>query len=235
MQAASRDGIITESLENLERDLGESASVAGGESTGPGGRDKAGPSELLAELATLRRAVEEAQLNAARNGATPGNGRDQNGQPQTGQQQGGQVAGGSIGGAWNGGGGPERFGAWRGNDPHLIGGARDWTAIGSEARLSSERLAELRGRIERGSLPDADLKTLQELADRLRRAGNDPMANEYRRMMALVDQLELAALRAGGDPSKAKITRGNARTDEPARFRENVAEYYRRLGEKEQR
>jgi len=76
---------------------------------------------------------------------------------------------------------------------------------------------------------------LQDLADRLRRAGNDPMSNEYRRMMALVDQLELAALRAGGDPSTARITRGNARNEEPARYRENVAEYYRRLGEREQR
>ena len=66
-------------------------------------------------------------------------------------------------------------------------------------------------------------------------APTEHLANEYRRMMALVDQLELAALRAGGDPSTAKITRGNARTDEPARFRENVAEYYRRLGEKESR
>jgi hypothetical protein len=57
------------------------------------------------------------------------------------------------------------------------------------------------------------------------------MSGEYRRMMALVDQLELAALRAGGDPAVA-ITRGNARSEEPVRYRDNVAEYYRRLGER---
>jgi hypothetical protein len=59
------------------------------------------------------------------------------------------------------------------------------------------------------------------------------MSGEYRSMMALVDQLELAALRAGGDTQAARVTRGNARSEEPARYRENVAEYYRRLGERE--
>lgn len=200
-QAAARDGIITASLESLERSLSETASVAAGEGSRPGKRSEAGADELLAELANLRRAVEEAQLDAARDGA------------------------------WNGG-GPDR--GWRGEEPRNAGGVRDWTAIGAETRASSERLADLRARFGRGRLPDADIEALRELAERLRRAGNDPMSNEYRRMMALVDQLELAALRAGGD-SAARITRGNARDDEPARYRENVAEYYRRLGDRQQR
>ncbi|MET0290921.1 MAG: hypothetical protein ABW136_01065 [Steroidobacteraceae bacterium] len=276
-QAASRDGIITESLESLERALSESASVASTEGRQRrGAGESASPDELLAELASLRRAVEDARQNAARNGvasngqpgqsrdpqgqgAQPGEGEGQGqgesqsqgqgegqgqgqgegqGQPssQQGGQQGGRPASGGMtagggggswtGGAWNG-------GAWGGND--RLGGLRGDPGLppvdlGREARASSERLTDLRGRLERGQLSEADLKALQELSDRLRRAGGDPMSQEYRRMLALVDQVELAALRAGGDESSARITRGNARAEEPARYRDNIAEYYRRLG-----
>ncbi len=263
-QAASRDGIITESLESLERSLAESASVASGEvRRGGGGPEQASPDELLAELASLRRAVEEARQGAAReglasngNGQQPGNAADAEGQPgqqgqqgqqgqgqqpgsgqQGGQQSGGQQQGGGGGGgggawggsAWNGG---AWNGGWGGSDRGAVRGEVPMPAanLGLEARASSERLADLRGRLQRGSLSEADLKALQELSDRLRRAGADPMSSEYRRMLALVDQVELAALRAGGDASAARITRGNARSEEPARYRENVAEYYRRLG-----
>lgn len=247
-QAASRDGIITESLESLERALAESAAVAANEGQQPGTQGEAGTEELLAELGSLRRAVEEARQNAARSGVAQNGESQPGGQAQQGQgqeqgqgqqegdqqgrgQQGGQVGQGGgrmAGGAVNGGG---FGGALNGNERSLAPGAgRDWPALSGEARASSERLAELRTRLGRGRLPDNDIKALQELADRLRRAGGDPMSNEYRSMMALVDQLELAALRAAGEASAARITRGNARSDEPARYRENVAEYYRRLG-----
>jgi hypothetical protein len=248
-QAASRDGIITESLENLERELSQSASVASTEGRRSGASEQASPDELLAELASLRRAVDDARQNAARNGSgqpgqpgqQPGAGGEGQQEGQQGGQQGGQQAGGAQGGrvaAGGGGGGSWTGGAWNGG---ALGGADrglrpgetgDWPALGREARASSERLAELRGRLAKGRLPDGDIKALQDLTERLRRAGGDPMSNEYRRIMAMVDQVELAALRAGGDASAARITRGNARTDEPARYRENVAEYYRRLGER---
>ena len=263
-QAASRDGIITESLESLERSLAESASVASGKSAvavaGPSRRVLTscsqnslrcdGPSKrpVRAPRAKDWRATATASSRATRRMprgsraskvSRASKARASNLAPAS-RAASNRVASSRAaaavaaaapgaearwnGGAWNGGWGGSDRGAVRGEVPMPAAN------LGLEARASSERLADLRGRLQRGSLSEADLKALQELSDRLRRAGADPMSSEYRRMLALVDQVELAALRAGGDASAARITRGNARSEEPARYRENVAEYYRRLG-----
>jgi photosystem II stability/assembly factor-like uncharacterized protein len=83
---------------------------------------------------------------------------------------------------------------------------------------------------QNGALTQADLTALNELSQRLRRTGADPMAGEYQRMVSLVNQLELAALRS----QQAKNGDQGARTadsvDDSRRYRDNVAEYYRRLG-----
>jgi hypothetical protein len=97
-------------------------------------------------------------------------------------------------------------------------------------RASGERLNQLRGQLPTGALNDADITALRELSDRLRRAGGDPMAAEYQRMVALVSQLELAALRAERATDGVPGTRAVDRVDDAGQYRENVAEYYRRLG-----
>ena len=56
------------------------------------------------------------------------------------------------------------------------------------------------------------------------------MVGETARLDSLVNQLELAALKASPDPAKDGQTRAELRGSEPARYRDKVAEYYRRLG-----
>jgi hypothetical protein len=101
------------------------------------------------------------------------------------------------------------------------------------ARGSGERLRALRGRLEPGALPDGDVAALRELSERLRRGGADPMSAEYPRMVALVSQLELAALRAARESGAPASPRTSPAAAEAARYRDDVAEYYRRLGERQ--
>jgi hypothetical protein len=56
------------------------------------------------------------------------------------------------------------------------------------------------------------------------------MSAEYPRMVTLLDQLELAALQAQRSLAKNSPTRANGTVDDSRRYRDNVAEYYRKLG-----
>jgi len=78
-------------------------------------------------------------------------------------------------------------------------------------------------------MTSADRDALRELAQRVGRSGRDPMAGEYARMAALLDQVELAALRAA-KPAQAPGTRALPRGAQPPQRADDVAEYYRRLG-----
>ena len=169
--ALARDGLITEALQGLQRELGEAARVAAAEGGQGGGEQAADPQELLAELGSLRQTLQPGAPGQARGGGQQGVG-------------------------------PER----------------------------AQRLQALAQRLDRGGLAPADVRALQELADRLGRARGDPMGTEYPRMQGLVDQLELAALRAAAESAKPPAARAGLRADDPAGYRDNVAEYYRRLG-----
>jgi hypothetical protein len=267
VQAATREGLISESLQRLQQTLDEAAAAAATES-GPRqqGRE-ADAGDLLAELGELRRALERArQQGLAQNprGGDPGarspNAREgQAGQDggQAGQQgQGGQgqageggsqpgQAGGANGGADGGagdfgqmGGGGNRGGA---NGRFISGGIRAGNervplsgtqrqALLNQTQLSAQRLQQLREQLQNGTLAAADVAALQELSQRLRRGGADPMAAEYQRMATLVSQLELAALKAQQVKNEANPTRAAESVDDSRRYRDNVAEYYRRLG-----
>jgi hypothetical protein len=52
----------------------------------------------------------------------------------------------------------------------------------------------------------------------------------YQRLAALVNQLELAALRSGEASKASDTTRATEAVDDSRQYRDNVAEYYRRLG-----
>jgi hypothetical protein len=75
LQAATRERLITEAMENLESDLNQAARVAANEVRRRSSeKNEATPEELLAELSELRRAWAQAQADAlarARNGAGP--------------------------------------------------------------------------------------------------------------------------------------------------------------------
>jgi hypothetical protein len=58
----------------------------------------------------------------------------------------------------------------------------------------------------------------------------DPLSSEYDRMMGLVDQVELAALGAAEKAREDAPTRAATPNANSPGYRDNVAEYYRRLG-----
>jgi hypothetical protein len=273
-QAATREGLITESLQQLQRGLDEAASVAATESGGRSNESRAAePGDLLAELGDLRRALERARqqgvAQAGRNNGEAGTqspdasegqrGQDggrsgeqgQGGQGQGGQtggqpgqqgQQGGQNGGGDGGAGGDAflGGGANRGGARvgplvagnRGRDGRDPAQIAERQALRAQTQLSGQRLAQLREQLRNGALADADVNALQELSGRLRRTGVDPMSSEYQRMVGLVNQLELAALKAERAANADTSTRAADMVDDARRYRDNVAEYYRKLGGK---
>lgn len=216
--AATRDGLITEALEALEQQLGQTARVAASEAGQRGRGTEPGEvtaEELLAELGELRRALEQASGGAA-GGGGEGIGPTsafQNGQPSH-LFQGGRA------GPWSP---PSARDALRGVDsPELRERA---AAIG-------ERLQELVNRLPRGALPSTDVEALQRLAQQLQLgARGDPMQSYYAQMVDAVDQLELAALDAVGPARAASPTRTTPPEADSPQYRESVAEYYRRLGD----
>jgi hypothetical protein len=127
-------------------------------------------------------------------------------------------------------------GARFGNDTNLPGGmvplnGTQRELLRNQTQMSAERLAQLRAQLAAGVLSAEDRRLMADLEGRLQRGTVDPMSNEYRTMTALVNQLELAALKAQqlakeGDQS----THVDETVDDSRRYRDNVAEYYRRLG-----
>jgi hypothetical protein len=166
----------------------------------------------------------------------------QGGQGERGQggdtpgEQGGQQ-GGADGGIGDfgriGGGADDRVG---GAGRFIGGGTRfDRPAIGPGLRnqlvLSADQLARLREELRRnGALTESDARVLQELTNLIQRNGGDPMDAEYQRMTALVNQVELIALRARQEQAGQDPTRATETVDDSRQYRDNVAEYYRRLG-----
>ena len=56
------------------------------------------------------------------------------------------------------------------------------------------------------------------------------MESEYKNMIGLVDQLEIAALNAVEKNKAVAATRATRPAEDSPEYRETVAEYYRRLG-----
>jgi hypothetical protein len=104
---------------------------------------------------------------------------------------------------------------------------------GSLARQTaaiSQRIRDLTNRMTDGELTDAELEALRRHANQLRRLNGDPLADQGEAMLKVIDQIELTALNAstrakGDSPAHATLP-----SPESPRYREAVAEYYRRLG-----
>lgn len=270
VQAATREQVVTDTLERLRRNLDEVAELAAAETGRRQQGRAADASDLLAELGDLRRALEQARRqgvaqnrsgNAGEAGARAPDGREgqagqdggQQGQQGAGQgqqqgrggntpgEQGGAGAGASGGEGDFGGGGTGQDGLRGGGGRFVSGsGVRQGSlsdderqSLRAQTQVSAERLAQLRQQLANGILNEADASALMELAQRLRRSGAggaDPMDAEYQRLSALVNQLELSALRAQQARDPNRLTRSGEAVDESRRYRDNVAEYYRRLG-----
>jgi len=242
------EGIITESLENFAGDLQEAAALADQEARKQA--DNATPNSLLSELAELRRAVQAAQQAAgeqssrqsqpgqsgqpgqqansqsSQQSAQPGQQAAQSGQPsgQSGAQPGSQA-----GGQRSNAGGSDRGNSDTGVYTGGINGGREPLRQSAPRNTAfNQQLQALTSRLNNGNLTRSDIEALRAVTHQIRRSADNPLANEDTR--ALVERLELAALNA---VDKAKV-RGATRSATPAaedsRYRESVAEYYRRLG-----
>jgi hypothetical protein len=263
LEAATREGLITEALQALESGVGQAAQVAANEARNSHGDEAATPDELLAELAELRRAWQQAQAqnqsqSQGQGGRSDQRGKGRQGQPgegkadQPGRQAGPGESNGKPGeaGTWGANGSIGEPGVLQDGNPSLAWGGwggrlNEWNPslapyanrrvdspeFREQAEQIARRLKELQNRLPRGSLPQTDNAALRQLADRLRGGRGDPMEGQYNSMMDLVDQVELAVLKASERNGTRPPTRSTVPVPDSPRYRENVAEYYRKLGE----
>jgi len=107
---------------------------------------------------------------------------------------------------------------------------------GSLARQTSqlsERIRDLANRMNRGDLSQSELEALRRAATQLRRLSGDPLAAQPDVMMKLINQIELQALAATAKSREASAARATIPDPDSPRYREAVAEYYRRLGNRQ--
>jgi hypothetical protein len=263
-EAAPREGLITEALEMLERDLRDAAVQAAAERNQR--RDSATPDDLLAEVAELRRAVRNAERAGSQREQQAGQGRsDERGSQGPGERNGkeadtrlaqagneGQQAGESEGQQTDGrqgGPGARQGGAQRSSVRGGTSGAENglsaWDPIipargldtledgrGSLARQTSaisQRIRDLTNRMTGGELTQAELDALRRHANQLRRLNGDPMADREE-LLKVIDQIELTALNAAARARGVTPAHATLPAPDSPRYREAVAEYYRRLG-----
>jgi hypothetical protein len=237
-EAAPREGLTTDALDSLEQDLREAAAQATEE--GKGKREDVTAENLLAQVAELRRALQDAQGQNGEQGqqGQPARQGQQGQEGQQGSQQGQQGREGQSGGtrtAQSGRSGQAPRGglsAWTPNTPSAEFGGFE-NGSGSLARQTariSERIREMANRMNRGDLSQSELEALRRAATQLRRLAGDPLAAQPDVMMRLIDQIELQALASNAKAREAAAARATLPDPDSPNYREAVAEYYRRLG-----
>lgn len=227
-EAAPREGLITEAFDALGRSLREAQARAAKE--GGGRQDEVTPNELLAEVAQLRRALEEARRAGAQQ---PGERTAQAGGERAEPQDGTGAEGATRAGreqsrsAQHGRGG---LAAWDPISPAIAGEVDSLGhSLAPQTAALSERIRNLTYRMRRGSLTQSELEALRRTATELRRRSGDPMAGRGETLLGLIEQIELTALAASArESASAQAASG---VPESARYREAVAEYYRRLSD----
>ncbi len=201
--AAPREGLITDALESLEHHLREAATQAATERTQK--RDSATTDDLLAQVAELRRAVQSGRESGTS-------------QPQS-------TRGGGAGAQ-------DGLAAWNPITPTR--GFNDLEdgrgSLAQQTAAISQRIRDLTNRMTGGELSPAELDTLRRSANQLRRLNGDPMAKQGDAMLKLIDQIELTALNAAARAKGDTPAHATLPSRDSPRYREAVAEYYRRLG-----
>lgn len=249
--AAAREGIITESLQNLEKSLREAA-IRVAKGSGQSQQEEPAAERLLAEVAELRRRLQQSErLQAAQDspGSTtseressqprsePGEGREPTDEgegsvpgPSSGSEQTGREA---LVEAVGQNGAERSLSGWDPILPHRP--LRDVNAPGRDSLIrQSEAIAErarrLRERADHRELSDAELAQLRKLTRELRQLAGDPLAVEAVVMRRAIEQLELAAFAAAANARRTESARASLPLGDSPQYRETVAEYYRRLG-----
>ncbi len=215
---------VTAGIEQLSRDLrGAQQALKGDEQAAQGGKG-AETAEALAQVQQLRQMLEQAQ-GAARNGqrATGGQpGGQQNGPP--GGQQAGQQPGQQSGqsGQWSQAGQP--------GQPSLGGG--DGTVDRRDLQQAIGRLSALRGQISGqdralGSYLGGTLGYLRDLnAD-----PNKLQATIGQDAVASLERLEAELSRRLGEQQAQQGARSGATETSPEKYRDAVAEYFKKLSQ----
>jgi hypothetical protein len=226
--AAAREGLIEEALETLEKGLRESATLAAQGRDKP--RDEATPEQMLARIAELRRALQQAQSQSGERGGSSSQQRgsssqdrnDQPGNSQARSSQSGQPDGGPNDGGLT---------AWNPGTPNGSLWNRE-TGAGSyrEARELSEDMRRLADRLGGREWTAAEINSLRGMTRDLRRLADDPLATEAQAMAQLIDKIELAALAAAEKSKDRSPSRTTVQNTDSPEYRDAVAEYYRRLG-----
>jgi hypothetical protein len=214
--------------------------------------------ELRRAVRSAQRSGEEQGGQAGQQGeANPGQG-DQagngdsrsarlNGESQQGGENNeGQQADGSKGSPGSRQGGTSQSQSSRGGTAGAQSGLTAWNPIsparglntledgrGSLARQTaviSQRIRDLTNRMTGGELTDSELEALRRHANQLRRLNGDPLADQGEAMLRVIDQIELTALNAAARAKGDTPAHATLPSPESPRYREAVAEYYRRLG-----
>jgi hypothetical protein len=234
-EVAPREGLITEAMEKLAKDLHGAAGLAAQE--GKQGANGATPQQLMAEIAELRAALAQARAQADTNGrgaeqagGKPGEGAAAG--AAQGNSQGnspGNSPGNSRGNAQGGGGGNDR-------------GLSDWNAINArlpaqqgarqsrDAAQIASQLEQIEGRLRAGTAGRADMETLRRLNRGVRSMEAGELAARSEALGKLVERVELAALTAAQKAAADAPANAAAVSSESPAQREAAAEYYRRLG-----
>jgi hypothetical protein len=112
-----------------------------------------------------------------------------------------------------------------------LGGFEDGRgSLAPQSAQLSDRMRDLANRMNRGDLSQAELDALRRAAGQLRRISGDPLAAQPNVMLKLIDQIELQALASTAKSREAAAARATIPDPDSPRYREAVAEYYRRLG-----
>lgn len=228
-EAAPREGLIAEALENLERDLRVVARIAGNESQDR--RESADPQQLLAELGELRRALRQAeeaqaagQAGEQGSGQSPGRGGDQSDPAR-------EPEGGASDRTVNTG-----LDAWNPSQSTRSAGGNSATRENGVGQFRNREAAEVGQRIEAlANQPDLDLSqeeinALRRMARAARGLNGRSLASQLEAVSKLVDRLELATLASIERSRSAPSAHASAALPDSPEYREAVAEYYRRLG-----
>lgn len=184
-------------------------------------------------------------------GDQAGKGDSRNAQLNGQKQQGGdnskgQQADGSKGSPGSRQGGTSETESSRGGTAGAQNGLSAWNPIiparglntledgrGSLARQTSaisQRIRDITNRMTGGELTDAELDALRRQANQLRRLDGDPLADQGEAMLRVIDQIELTALNAAARSKGDSPAHATLPSPDSPRYREAVAEYYRRLG-----
>ena len=259
---AAGEGIITEAMEDLQDGLREAATMASKERSEKGTEVGAEEllSELAELRRSLREAQggepgeEERRIASEQQGKDGKGGRDGKEQRealasnlqqqnQSGEQGGQPGQQGNASTERGDGAQPNRsartpsprgsgLGAWDLENRGSLTLGPDTGRLRRDTNRIIDQVNSLTNRFKGQQLSPEDIAALRRMAYELRGVSGNSVADKVKAMNAMVDQIELATLSAVEKSKNPDAPRATVQSEDSAAYRETVAEYYRRLGNK---